>query len=466
MRRSIRQQILVPLVVIQTVTLAAITAAGVGLAARRSEQQSVDRLGAVIDVLGRSSFPLTSRVLAQMHGLSGAHFVVKDAEGRTTAASDPEVGDQPVDAASISVLGRPEFRSWRDWPKLSVAGRTYFGAAIPAPASGGAGASTLLVLYPESSWRDALWDFALAPVVLGIVALALMVLASRWFADRISRRVHRLRAQVARIAEGEFSELELGAGHDEIQDLTRSVNQMSAQLRDMRLTIVRSERTHLLAQLAAGFAHQLRNTLTGARLGIQLHLKRCPAAGGDSSLGVALRQLTLTEEQVQGLLTLGRLERRPPRACDLGELIRDLESLLEPTFQHARVALESYVPHEPVTAEIDEPSVRAAILNLAWNAIDAAGPGGRVQFHLIDGGEQTIIEVADSGQGPPADLEPALFDPFVTGKPEGVGLGLALARHVAEAHRGELDWSRRDGWTWFRLTLPRTPDLDGKGISE
>ena len=302
--------------------------------------------------------------------------------------------------------------------------------------------------------------------MLGLVALAMMVLASRWFADRISRRVHRLRVQVARIAEGEFSELELGTVDDEIQDLTRSVNLMSAQLREMRRTIVRAERTQLLAQLAAGFAHQLRNTLTGARLGVQLHVKRCPAAAGDSSLSVALRQLALTEEQVQGLLTLGRLERRPPRPCDVGELIRDVESLLEPTFQHARVTLESNLPDESVTAEIDAPSVRAAILNLAWNAIEAAGPGGAVQIHLLNGGEQTIIEVADSGPGPPAALEAALFDPFVTGKPEGVGLGLALARHVAETHRGELGWSRRDGWTWFRLTLPRTPRLDGKEPSE
>ena len=93
MRRSIRRQILVPLVVIQTITVAAITAAGVGLAARRSEQQNVRRLDAVIDVLGRSHFPLTSGVLAQMHGLSGAHFLARDADGRTTAASDPALGE-------------------------------------------------------------------------------------------------------------------------------------------------------------------------------------------------------------------------------------------------------------------------------------------------------------------------------------------------------------------------------------
>jgi signal transduction histidine kinase len=398
-----------------------------------------------------------------MHGLSGAHFVVKDDEGRATAASAPKLGEGPLDVGAVARAVGSEFPSWRDWPKLSIAGRTYFGAAMPASGPAGVGGSKLLVLYPESSWRDAFLDFAVAPVVLGVGALALMVLASTWFADRISRRVGRLREQVARIADGEFGEFEIGGAHDEIQDLVRSVNMMSAQLREMRRTIVRSERTHLLAQMAAGFAHQLRNTLTGARLGIQLHAKRRPAAAGDSSLGVALRQLALAEEQVRALLTLGRLEPRQPKGCDLGVLVRDLESLLEPTFHHARVTLESFVPREPATAEIDEPSVRAALLNLAWNAIDAAGPGGFVQFRLMGGDERAIIEVADSGPGPPDGLQATLFDPFVTGKPEGVGLGLALARHVAEAHRGSLDWRRSDGWTRFRLTLPHTSARDGAG---
>ena len=72
------------------------------------------------------------------------------------------------------------------------------------------------------------------------------------------------------------------------QDLARSINRMCAQLREMQQTIRQSERTRLLAQLAAGLAHQLRNSLTGARMSVQLHAKRCPAAESDQSLNVAL----------------------------------------------------------------------------------------------------------------------------------------------------------------------------------
>ena len=136
------------------------------------------------------------------------------------------------------------------------------------------------MLYPESSWRDARWESAQAPLILGAGALALMAALTTWIAHRISGRIHRLESQVARIAEGDFQELVLDpeSPNDEVNDLSRSINRMCAQLRQMSQTIRQSERTQMLAQLAAGMAHQLRNALTGARLSIQLHLKRCDDA--------------------------------------------------------------------------------------------------------------------------------------------------------------------------------------------
>ncbi|WP_165243981.1 sensor histidine kinase [Paludisphaera soli] len=454
MNGPIRRQILIPIVAIQSATIVAITAAAVGLAAWRDERQSAARLAGVIEVLERSTFPLTSQVLTRMHGLSEAHFVVQDAAGRAVAASDETLGAEAPGPRAAPGVRPADSRSWRQWPTTTVAGRTYFAARIPAPASSVGPGASLLVLYPESSWRAALWDVAAAPVALGLAAIALTAQATRWFADRIGRRVHRLREQVARIADGDFQEIEPGEDQDEVGDLIRSVNQMSRQLRDMRRTIAVAERTQLLAQLAAGFAHQLRNTLTGARLGVQLHARRT-GAGEDSALAVAVRQLELAEEQVRGLLTLGRLEQRPHRPCELSALLRDVASLLDATTRHARVALEVETPDAPAVASVDEPSVRAAVLNLAWNGLEAAGPGGRVCFRLIADEDPIMIEVGDDGPGPPPDLAPGIFDPFVTGKPEGVGLGLALARRVAEVHRGTLGWRRNDGWTWFRLTLPR-----------
>jgi len=187
---------------------------------------------------------------------------------------------------------------------------------------------------------------------------------------------------------------------------------------------------------------------------MQLHARRHPAPAGDQSLSVALRQLAMTEEQVKGLLSLGKVERRPAEACDLGQLLADVALLVDPACQHSRVALSFREVGGPLEVVVDAPGIRAALLNLTLNAIEAAGPGGTVRLEAIVMGDEVVIEVADTGAGPPAELADSLCDAFVTSKPEGVGLGLALAHRVAADHGGRLSWTREDGETRFRLALP------------
>src|SRR5260370_30990142 len=159
----------------------------------------------------------------------------------------------------------------------------------------------LCVLYPEERWSQARWDAAFPPLAVGAGAGLLGSVVSGWLAQRFSRRIRLLQRQVAAIAAGDLREIATNARQDEIQDLTPSVNSMSAQLRQMQGTIRQSERARLLAQLAGGLAHQLRNAVTGARMALQLHQRRCEPLPDDKSVSVALRQLPLTESQVLAL---------------------------------------------------------------------------------------------------------------------------------------------------------------------
>jgi signal transduction histidine kinase len=261
---------------------------------------------------------------------------------------------------------------------------------------------------------------------------------------------------VAAIAAGDFSEIATGHRQDEIQELVASVNSMSAQLRGMQHTIRQSERARLLAQLAGGLAHQLRNAVTGTRMALQLHQRRCAANPADKSLSVALRQLALTETQVRGLLSLGRGERSQPVDCDPARIVEDVAGLVEPTCEHADVTLEIAPSPTAGFVRADVESLRAAILNLTTNAIEAAGPGGRVTLRTLARAGLVGVEVGDDGSGPPDHVAESLFEPFVTTKPEGVGLGLALARQVAVDHGGSLTWQRENGQTRFCLMLPAT----------
>ena len=446
MRSSIRNQILIPLFAVQAATVATIALMEARGASRRVQAQAADRLDGVVETLGRSNFPLTGGVLEKMRGLSGAHFVTSDGRGRVLDSTLPGLSGLPSTLKSLPTTVRLDLLG--NSPMLDLAGERYFAASVRS-----GGGPSLLVLYPEAAWRRARWEAILPPLGLGLLSMVPMAAVSGVVAHRLGVRLRTIQGRVAAIAAGDFRELDGRGAGDEVDDLVRSVNQMASQLRQMRETIRRTERAGVLAQLAAGIAHQLRNAATGARMAVQLHARRCPIPESDGSLGVALRQLSLCEEQVKGLLSMDRATGGSPILLDADRVIEEVASLVEPTCRHLGVDLGRRLDGHPrVLADLE--SLRAAILNLALNAIDAAVPGGSVTMELCTEDRFACFDVIDDGPGPSPELASTMFEPFVTGKPEGVGLGLALANRVALDLGGGLSWSRVEGRTRFRLKVP------------
>lgn len=452
MRWPIRNQILVPVAALLTAAVTLIAVFSAVLAARRSEEQTLRHLRELIATIGQSNFPLAQNVLEKMRGLSGAEFIVRNDLHKISATTMPDNAELRIALGQISATER--LSPLGSYPALTLAGQRYLVSAVRSPSS--EGQATLIVLYPETSWRQARWEAALPPLALGAATIVLMLLLSAWLAQYFSRRIQSVQKQVATIAEGQFIEIDVGAGQDEIRELAMSVNAMSRQLRQMSDTISQSERSRLLGQLAGGLAHQLRNAVTGARLAVQIHLRRCASSNQDDSLNVALQQLSLTEEQIKGFLALGRQEQKPRETCNIRELITEIAKLVGPACEHAQVQFQHQSAPDIPTTTADVQGLRGAVLNLTLNALEAAGPGGKVSvmaaFNPV--GRQIRIEVRDNGPGPPQQLAESLGTPFVTGKPEGVGLGLMLARQVAADHGGSLTWEREGQQTCFRLMLP------------
>jgi len=455
LRWPIRNQIFVPFVAVVLLAVVAMTTVAAVSAARQREAQTLAQLQNVVETLAHTSVPYTEAVLHKMSGLSGAEFVACDARGGVVASTLPVATSLPA-GFGTGVPGG-ELTSLTSQPTVEFGKTRYFLARMEP--HGDAKVRSLFVLYPVASWSRARWDAVVPPLAVGAGAILLSSLASGWLAQRFSRRIRLLQEQVAAIAGGDFAEIIAGPRRDEIQELVVSVNSMSAQLREMQQAIRQSERTRLLAQLAGGLAHQLRNAVTGARLALQLHQRRCGAGPDDKSLSVALRQLALTETQLRGLLSLGRREQSQPAFCDPRQVVDDVASLVEPTCEHADVSIElmhdtNAGSESPDKIRADLESLRAAILNLVTNAIEAAGPGGQVTLRTVRQGAMLGIEIGDNGHGPAAQVASTLFEPFVTSKPEGVGLGLSLARQVAIDHGGTLAWTREMDRTVFRLMLP------------
>ena len=473
MRRPIQIQLLVP--TLSVVVLAIVLASGASgyFGAMRQRQSQEESLRRVVATLTEGRFPLTESVLRQMSGFSGAEFVFLDTDQNVIASTMKLTADDRARLAHLAgdgQTGAARQQAMGAQPSLKLAGGVYLSqrAAIvgrwPGTVSG-----TLVVLYSQERWTAATWQAAYPALAAGAVAVAAVVVVATLLARRFVRPIQRLGDQTARIAQGDFTPVGVGNVDDELRDLAVSINRMTQRLGQYEREVRRNEQLRTLGQLGAGMAHQLRNAATGSRMAIELHQRQCDTAG--EALDVALRQLRLMESYVQRFLTLSRPKRagRDPQASapmPLAALLDDVSMLVRPACLHAGIELSVVKPQGPVCVSGDAEELRQLLLNLALNAVDAvSGPASgdpeslpkRIVLALepVDAGHCALC-VRDSGPGPSAEVAPRLFEPFVTGKPEGTGLGLFVARQIAEDHGGTIRCQRCEGMTEFRVELPIT----------
>jgi len=156
---------------------------------------------------------------------------------------------------------------------------------------------------------------------------------------------------------------------------------------------------------------------------------------------------------------------RWPPPCSLPVFRFVLFTIVAVTGAHASpVEIELDVPRPLRRQVLDARLVRRAVINLVTNAVQAVPHGGRVVVRVLDetvpDGSAVRIEVTDNGPGIPDDILARIFEPFFTTKASGTGLGLAVVKHVAEAHHGDLTVSTRTGGgTTFVMRLPSASPL-------
>ncbi len=443
--RSIRYQIALPLIAIETVVALAIAISGSWFASSRVEKEISNRFEGISSVVSNPQFPLTPSVLRRLNQLTGAQFIMTDETGRPVEASFPLVpGSIPTTIEDPAKQG--------DWPRIMHEDTEYFGLPIPLTGEG----RRLVALYPVAQWRSARRSALATPILQGLCGFLAMAGVTAAVSRRISDKLVNVEKGVGRIASGHFDELATDSKRpDEIDHLAGSINHMSRQIQEMQRTIESTEKMRVLAQVASGLAHQLRNSIAGARMAIQLHSKRCPSTGQDDSLGVALRQLQFTEEQIRCLNSQDMSIPASSEAVNLDPLIRDVIELLEPKAHHTGTSL-AYEPHSEelrISGQANE--IRTAIFNLVSNAIEAARKGGKVSLRITRDQDRAVrLEIVDNGPGIAEAVLASAGQPFVTTKPEGLGLGLYLARQVAGRYGGELTWRREAESTIFEWTMP------------
>ncbi|HEY3805295.1 MAG TPA: ATP-binding protein [Kofleriaceae bacterium] len=234
------------------------------------------------------------------------------------------------------------------------------------------------------------------------------------------------------------------------QDLT--------ELRRLELQSRRAERLATLGQLAAGIAHEIRNPLASISGSIEL-LRQAPASDDDHTLmAIVHREIQRLNVLIGDLLDYANPRPLQPAEFDLGSLVEETLRVAraEPAFEDVELAAEI---EQSLLIQADPAKLRQLVWNLVRNARDAARAGGKhVRVEVRRDAASAVIAVRDDGQGIPKELVARIFDPFVTTKEKGTGLGLATCHAVVAEHNGRIDVDTEvDKGTTMTVTLPMVP---------
>jgi signal transduction histidine kinase len=259
--------------------------------------------------------------------------------------------------------------------------------------------------------------------------------------------------------------LSLGELQGILHDMAGKIGTVIDRLQKSQREVLRAEQLAAVGQLAAGMAHELRNPLMAMKVLIQAAADRDGGLAG-RDLAVLEEEITRLEHLIRTFLDFARPPRLEKRTFEVQGVLDQTVKLVSGRAARQGVGIELQGPGEPVRAEADMGQVRQVVLNLLMNALDALPAGGTVWVRTATEGDPAgrrwlTIRVADNGAGLPAELGQQIFEPFVSTKDTGVGLGLSVCRRIVEAHGGTITAADRPGGGAIfvvRLPLPAAPE--------
>ncbi|MGH7949234.1 MAG: sensor histidine kinase [Candidatus Binataceae bacterium] len=252
----------------------------------------------------------------------------------------------------------------------------------------------------------------------------------------------------------------LGDAIDGRQRARESAKLIGAQMEELersRARLLQSEKLAALGQLAAAIAHEVRNPLAVMRSAAQSLAETMPASDDRArrTCSFIIAETDRLENLVTALLAFARPVRVAPRAVSVSELFDRALELARGDLARKRVRIVRDGGGETALVNADLELIAQVIVGLLSNAIEAIADTGAIALEARTRPDIVEIAVEDSGPGIPPELRARVFDPFFTTRAKGVGLGLAIARQIVQAHSGAIDVTDgASGGARFRIVLP------------
>ncbi|HTF63178.1 MAG TPA: HAMP domain-containing sensor histidine kinase [Edaphobacter sp.] len=229
--------------------------------------------------------------------------------------------------------------------------------------------------------------------------------------------------------------------------------------------LIEAERMSAIGRMACSISHDMRHSLTAIYANAEFLERHDICASERAELLLEIQEAVLAmTERIDSLLQFGSSGRNNPlvHGCVAFVVEKAVAAVkFHPDGRNVSITVGGFPPAKAV---IDARNLESAIYNLLLNACQAATRSTHVpevKVHLTEVDERIYVTISDNGPGIPASVRRTMFDPFVTaGKPNGTGLGLTLARRIAEEHGGSVCLEESyPGRTAFTLSLTKNRSL-------
>lgn len=316
-------------------------------------------------------------------------------------------------------------------------------------------------------------------LLLGLVGGILVVAGTAHLVrqGRRERRIERLRDALAHLSSGRDDVVVGDRGRDVLGRIAAMIEETSRILARDRRRLAALQNLSGWQETARRHAHEMKTPLTAARLELarlqQLADGEVPPPSDEvrQVAGSVDEELDRLGRFAQELTTFARLPRPRRELHDLRKVVGDFAGTFAAAWPNLELRLEAPADGD-FLVEVDREMVRRAIVNLCDNSSlgrlegpeGPEGSRGAVSLRLGGTSRDVVLDVSDDGPGIPDEVRPRVFEPYVTTRQpgEGMGLGLAIAKKILLDHGGDLELRETSpAGTTFRLLLPRPEPSEG-----
>jgi nitrogen fixation/metabolism regulation signal transduction histidine kinase len=285
-----------------------------------------------------------------------------------------------------------------------------------------------------------------------LVSLALLV----YLAHRISRPIQELTTGLGKLAAGDLNARVEARRDDEIGRAIGAFNNMAARLQESTERLVYLRQLASWQTLARKMAHEVKNSLTPIRLTVEEMLVRYDDADRgfmEQATQIVVDEIETLERRIRAFSQFATEPPVQPGEVDVNGLLQERIAFLK--MAHPEVAYDCRLADSAPPVVADQDLLKGILTNLLENAAEAAGEGGRILGVTASDGGRVSIEVHDSGPGLSEQARSSLFQPTISFKKRGMGLGLSIARKSALLNGGDIVVVKGElGGAGFRVLLP------------